>query len=1047
MAEFKHRSDLLGIFANHKVAANLLMAIMIIVGILGYSRLNTQFLPNFALDYITVRVVWPGASAEDVERSISIPIEQELRTVDSLRNLTSTSAEGVAAISLEFNQGTDMAEKLDLVKQQVSQVRNLPSTAEDPVVTKIVRYENIARVLLHGDFTLAEMRPMVREMENDLLARGIARVSIAGLPDEQIQIQISNAELGDLQQSLAQVATQVGRLSQDTPAGKVGRGEVAKQLRSLDKRQALDEFNELPLLADGDGRYLRLGDIAKVEKGIAESSKLMFKNGYPAVELTLQRAETTDALKSADILNEWVADVVPTLPDTVKVDVFDQRWSYIDQRIQLLVKNGLGGLLLVVGILYLFLNGRVAFWVTVGIPTTFLATLAVLYAVGGTINMVSLFGLIMALGIIVDDAIVVGEDALAHYEKGENSLQAAEGGARRMLAPVFSSSLTTVAAFVPLMSIGGIIGNILFDIPLVVICVIVASLVECFLVLPGHLRHSFMHMMHKPPSKFRVWFDTRFDAFREQRFRAWVETALAYRWVVITATTGTLVVFLAALVMGMFSFRFFPSPEASVIFANVSFISGTSKEQVHDFLVDVEDALIKTNENFGGNLVVNHVMYTGGHSGEGASSSSGENLGGIKVELIDADQREVRNPAFIRAWKKDIVVPASVENFSLTAPRGGPPGKDIDVLLSGGALAQLKAASEAVQTLLRDDPAVTTVYDDLPYGQEQLIFTLTPEGRVLGLTAEEIGRQLRAAFTGQLAQILQDGVDDVEVRVMLPKSERDSLATIERFQVQLPSGGIVPLGTVVAFETRQGFDAIRHDSAQRAIHVLGEVDATRGNAHNIRENLRTNVLPDIAQRYGVSYVLKGKAEEQAETTGDMKTGAIVALVMIYIVLAWVFSSYGWPLVVMSVIPFGLIGALFGHMVMGLDLTILSFFGMFGLMGILVNDSIILVTFYKELREQGVPIMQALSDAACLRLRAVLLTSLTTIGGLVPLLFEKSLQAQFLIPMATSIAFGLALATVLVLFVIPSLLLIYENGAENTRRLKQWFWQQWEQKHA
>ena len=451
---FSHRQDLVGLFAQHKVASNLLMVMMLIGGFWGLSKLNTQFFPNFALDIVSVRVVWTGASADDVEQSITEPLEQELRNLDNLKKMTSTSAIGVSSITLEYNEGTEMGTALDQVKERVGLVRELPVTAEEPEITSLVRYEPIARLLVTGPSELRELRPFVRAAERELQDRGIAKIEITGLPQEEFAIQVPSAALHDLGLSLDQIAEQVRRNSRDLPAGTVGRNDVSRQLRSLGQRRREVGFEDLSLVADESGRLVRLGDVATIERRPRDREVEVTYLGKPAVELQLMRAERGDSLKSARILAEWVEAVRPKLPPGIELHVFDQGWQLIKDRIFLLVKNGAGGLLLVLGILFLFLNGRVAFWVAVGIPVSFMATIAVLYAVGGSINMISLFAMIMALGIIVDDAIVVGEDALTHYQSGEASLEAAEGGARRMLAPVVSSSLTTISAFLPLMLVG-----------------------------------------------------------------------------------------------------------------------------------------------------------------------------------------------------------------------------------------------------------------------------------------------------------------------------------------------------------------------------------------------------------------------------------------------------------------------------------------------------------------------------------------------------------------------------------------------------------------
>jgi multidrug efflux pump subunit AcrB len=1000
---FRHKTDLLGVFAHHPVACNLLMIMMILSGVWGLDRLTTQFFPTFALDFVTVRVTWTGAAAEDVETSVTNPLEQELRTLDGLREMTSTSSEGVASIVVEYEEGTDMGVALDQVKERVALIRNLPAGAEEPEVSRVVRYEPIARLLVSGADDPRDLRPIVRQMERELLERGIEKISIDGLPEEEIAIQVSSIALRELDMSIEDVAERIARRSRDLPAGTVGRSDTSRQLRALEQRRTEVGFERLPLVSDESGRLLTLGDVATVERRARDRQIHVQHRGGPAVAMLLSRAETSDSLEAARILERWLEDSADRRPPGIRVEAYDESWRLIRERVMLLVKNGASGLALVVAILFVFLNGRVAAWVAAGIPVSFMATLGILYLVGGSINMISLFALIMALGIIVDDAIVVGEDALAHYQAGESPLEAAEGGARRMLAPVLSSSLTTVAAFLPLMLVSGIIGNILFDIPLVVVCVILASLVESFLVLPGHLRHAFTRIHTASPSRRRAWLDDTFATFRDGVFTRLVTRAIAAPWTTVSAAVALLML-ATGLVAG---------PPA----------------RVRRFLQHVETQLESTQRHFDAPLVEVTAVYQGRiQRPDGQRGPRGDQFGTVVVELVEPDRRSVRNPDFIQAWRQRVELPPGIESFAISERRGGPPGRDIDVRLVGLDARALKAAALELAEILSTVPGVGDVQDDMPFGQEQLIYRLSAEARALGLTVEAVGQQLRAAYDGRIAQIFQEGDDEVEVRVVLPDQERHHLASLDRLAITLPAGGSVPLRTAVDIETRRGFDILRHKDGRLSIRISADVDPAVNNSNDVIAELEASALPDIKLRFGIDHVFEGRRADQEETLADMARGGLLALAMIYLVLSWVFASYGWPLVVMAAIPFGLVGALTGHWLLGIDLTVLSLFGFFGLSGIVVNDSIILVMFYKQISGSGIRGRAAIVEAARLRLRAVLLTSLTTIAGLTPLMFETSLQAQFLIPMAASISFGLAFATGLVLLVIPALLCLHEQAA-------------------
>ncbi len=1034
----KHNTDLLGFFAHHKVAANLLMIMMILGGFVALQKLTVRYFPQFDLDYITVTVPWRGASAEDVEASVTIPLEENLKSVDHVRKMTSMSSPGLSSIRIELDEGTDPIEALNQVKQEVDELRNLPSEAEEPRVVHLARYEQVARILLYGNVDETDLRKLANRFKQQLLDRGIDKVDLAGLPDQEMSIEISHQHLQHLDMSLTQIADRINQLSQDIPAGTLGENERVTELRSLEQRRTTIGFSRLPVIAD-DTTRIELGDVALIKRQNEKGGVTLTVEDKPAVEMVLRISDNGDAFKAARVFQDWLDSARVELPAGMTLYVYDENWKYIKQRITLLLKNGAGGLILVVAILYLFLSPRVALWVAIGIPVSFMATLLILYTVGGSINMISLFALIMALGIIVDDAIVVGEDALTHYQSGEDALLSAEGGARRMLAPVIASSLTTVAAFIPLMLVGGPTGKILFDIPLIIVAVIIASLLESFWILPGHLRHSFHKMKHHPSDSWQTRFSKRFDEFKNQRFRQWISWTLHHRTIALSLVIALLIVSVGLLAGNRLKFRFFPSPESSLLFVNIAFTPGTPRATVDQFVEHLQQTLKQTSNELSAPdqpILLKVISRHGtGISNKGKSANNGDHLASLTLELSEPDERSVRNHDFISAWKKHIQKPAGLDVFSVSSRLVGPPGRDLTIRLSDNQPQILKQAALDLAESIKLIPGVSDIEDDMPYGRNQLIFRLNSHGEKLGLTISDLGNQLRSAFDGRRVQLFQDGVDEVDVRVKLPESQRSRLNALNQMEISLPDGSRVPFYNIADVYPRRGYEMLKHAEGHLAVEVTASVDARQNNTNLIIESLQQSVMPELAARYGIHYSFEGRSADQAETLADMRTGVMVGLVLIYLILAWVFASYGWPLVVMAAIPFGLVGALFGHFVMGIDLTILSLFGLFGLSGIVINDSIILVSFYQKLMEQGMQQFDALVEASCQRLRAVLLTSLTTIAGLMPLLFETSLQAQFLIPMATAIAFGLIFSTVLVLLIIPVLLSFHEDIQ---RLLKSWY---------
>lgn len=1033
--------SLIASFTGHKVAANLLMILMLMLGALGLTRLNTQLFPNFEFDYVTVTIPWRGASPEDVQRSITIPVEQALKTLPNTKKLIARSQQGAAAIFIELQDGTDLGLALDEVRQRIDSIRNLPQDAERPVIQKITRYSLVTSILLSSESgKLDELRHLARQLEDELLAMGVGKVEFAGMPEEEMAIQVPAGALHDLRMTLGDIANRVRGFSQDTPAGTVGRDDAAKQLRALGQRRDERAFAELPLITTADGQQLTLGDVAIIERRPRDDQPTLTYQGNPAIELQAMRGEDDDMLELAERILAWGEARQASLPEGVTMTFHSQAWKLVEERISTLLWNGISGLALVILTLYFFLNARVAWWVTVGIPVSFMATLGLLWFFGGTINMISLFGLILALGIIVDDAIVVGEDTLTHLQQGEPAHRAALGGARRMFWPVVASSTTTIAAFLPLGMMSGAMGKIAFDIPFVMICVILASLLECFLVLPGHLHHTFRGLQVKSGG-LRQRIDNGFNRLRDEKFRPLVKWAVEHRHLVSVSAICAFVLALTVVSTGWLKFTFFPPVDSDQIRAIAEFTSGTDRAQVDEFLDHLEETLYTTNEELGGHLVQTTIMHHGASAGfpnpGGRQDKSGDEYGTLMAEVYIGADREITNDELIKQWRKKVVLPAGLEQLTISQPEAGPPGKPIEIKLTGSDADTLKAASLTLQERLREFSGVSNVDDDLPYGKEQLTFQLTPQGRALGLSLNEVATQLRAAFDGNLAQLYNEEDNEVEVRVMLPDNERRRFSAIERLPIITAQGEAVPLRDVVSFEARKGVDLLRRVDGELAVTIYADLDPEQGNANEIIAQLNRDTLPELQARYGIGVGYEGKLQEQADNLRDLATGALLGLAIIYIVLAWVFSSYSWPLAIMTAIFFGLTGAVIGHLFtapFGIKFSMFSAMGLFGLSGIIVNDSIVLVSFYKQLIAEGMDRFEAIVEACVRRLRAVLLTSITTIAGLTPILFETSMQAQFLKPMAVSLVFGLLFGTGLILLVVPAMLMIIEEQRDRTAQL-------------
>lgn len=1013
--------NIINTFVRHPVAPNLAMLIMVIAGVWALGQLTRQLLPSFALNYVNITVVWSGASAEDVEALVTQPIEDELIGLDDLKAISSVSRDGSAQVTLEYPEKTDMGRALDRVKEKVAQIRNLPSSSEEPVIEALARSEPVSKLIVSG-LPLEQLRPLARQIERDIRAAGLTRLEISGLPKEEIAIEIPSDRLTELGLSLRDVAEAVRSASADVPAGTVGSTDIGRQLRSMDQQRSVTGFEDLVFEADETGRLLRLADIATITRNALPEQTRIYLDGQPAVQIQVRRADSVDAIDAANRLYAWAERARPTLPPDVELTFFDEEWRLVDERIDLMVSNATSGLLLVLVALFIFLNARVAFWVAVGIPVSVLAALMALYVLGGSINMIALFAMIMTLGIIVDDAIVVAEEAVTQFQNGAGPLSAARNAANRMFAPVLAASLTTIAAFMPLLTLQGVSGSILFAIPLIVICVVIASLIECFIVLPGHLRHSLQGVAEAKPNPLRRKFEVGFYRFKQRTVRPAMRWSIANRGTTVSLAFAGVVLVLGLLIGGRIGFTFFPQPDGTTLIGNVRFLAGSPPARVDEFLDQVERVARDVEADSGEELIDFVVKKAGKYEGQTEAS----NVGHLLIELVSPDNREMTNAEFVRAWEARVPQVPGLEEFIASTTSVGPAGADIEVSFTGASAATLKAAATEFKLALGRFEGVTGISDDTTFGKEQLIFELSPTGKAIGLTSETLGGQLRAAFDGELVQLFQDSGEEIEVRIRLAEGERESLSVLDAVPIIAPTGETSALANVAELSYRSGFDSLLHDSGRLAVTVTASVDRRLNNANAVRAALSREILPAIQQNFGVQTSFGGEAADQREGLSGIGLALPLALLLIYIILAWVFESYTWPLVVLSIIPFGIVGALFGHWLLGFDLTMLSIFGLFGMSGIVINDSIILVSVFKELRDEAMPLEKAAVEAGMRRFRAVMLTSITTVLGITPLLFETALQAQFLKPMIISLSFGLVFGTFIVLFLLPAFLVGMEN---------------------
>jgi len=1021
-------NNIISLFTNHKVASNLVMIMMILSGLWAADRVNTQLDPSVEFPLVTITANWPGASAEDIEQLIVTPIEQQLANMNELQSFSSTSRNGSALLVAQFYFNADISRSLDTVKNRVAQIRNFPIDMEPLLIGQRTDYEGIAVLSVSTDGTLSELIPLAREMEDQLYARGIELIQFDGMPEEEIAIQISSQKLLELDTNLEQIANEIRQRSANSPAGTVGRGQAEMQLRSLDQKRQVSEFQQMEVAVQSDGRLARLNDIAYIEKRAKVGQAELSREGKVTIDMELYRLTKSDAIITAAIVHDWMAEIESDLPRGVELHLYQEAWLLLKEQLRVIFENGTSGLILVLLTLFLFLNGRVGWWVMMGIPVSFLFATLLYYGVfSGSINILALIAFIMALGIVVDDAIVVSEDAVTLFEQGLSPAEAAAGGAKRMLLPVLTSSLTTLAAFVPLLIAGGEMGAMIMTLPMVMLCVIVASLIECFLVLPGHLRHAFERTDRNKPSEFRQKFDRRFYAMRDNYYRPVLEKALKAPGTTLCAAIACVVFAVSLIASGRVGLNMSVGMSLEMLEANVKFSAQANPEQRRDFMAEIEAALEKVDTENGGTNINGYVSKTNSAM-LNQERKTGSQYASIRIEYGWEDFRSITPQNFVSLWRDEIKVSPIVEEFYLEVSGGANNGQpDMTLLLRGRDIPTLKLASEELQEALLSYPGVSNAYDNLPYGKDQIIYQLNPAGKSLGLTTESLGRQLRAAYNGGRVQIFNLNDSELEVSVMLPDDERDNLYSLKQFPVQTPAGELVAMGLIADIETRSGIDLINHNNGFMSVAISASVDSQLNNAEQIVAHVTDNALTQIKEKYGLTSDVGGSTRQSQEILDTMKTGSILTIIFIYLILAWSFSSYLWPLAVMTAIPLGLTGAIAGHWIMGMDIGAMSLLAFFSLTGIVVNDSIILVSFFRRELATGKSYHEAIHEASLSRFRAVILTSLTTIAGLTPLMFETFSLAMYIVPIAITLCFGLAFSTVLVLIVIPALIVMIEDA--------------------
>ncbi len=1109
----KAAGGILSYFVRHRTIANLLLLLMLVAGATAIPNMRAQFFPDVIIDNVTVSVRWDGAGAEDVDAGIVQVIEPGLLAVEGVESSSSISREGSGTITLEFEPGWDMGRAADDVQTAVDTVTTLPDDAEEPSVRRGAWRDRVTDVVITGPVDTQQLGLFADELVVRLFARGVTRTTIQGIAAPQTLIEVPSLQLIANDVTMSEIAAAIAAEVDTDPAGDVTGANA--RVRTGTQKRTPDEIGGIVLRSNPDGSKLRIRDIARIEQLGASRERSYFVDDDPAVSIRVDRSNRGDAIRMQEQVEEAAAELEATLPPSVTVELIRTRAEAISGRLEILLDNAFVGLGLVVVLLFLFLNVRTALWVAAGIPVALLAAIALMYAGGLTFNMISLFGLIITLGIVVDDAIVVGEHTdHRHRVYGEPPEVAAEIAARRMAMPVFAATLTTVIAFFGLVVVGGRFGDLIRDIPYTVIVVLLASLVECFLILPHHMAHALAAASHTRFSRARLAFavaiiaiiaavvsgilsfvawpdaftgwrsavpylvagplitavlfllsprkrkaewvatmglrglDTPsvivnggFEWMREHLFRPLMAGVIMARYVVLTGVCAILASQSALFIQGDVQWRFFNAPEQGSVTGNFAMVEGATRADTLEMMREMQRAT----EALGAELEAEHgrnpldyvIAEIGGNAGRGLSGTDAKDsdlLGGISIELIDADLRPYTSFAFVARLQDAVVNHPMAETVSFRGWRSGPGGDALDVQFFGADTDTLKAASEDLKRALRQYPEVSAVEDNLAYDKEELILDLTPQGQALGFTIDTLGSALRARLNGIEAATYPDGPRSAEIRVELPENELTA-DFLDRTQMRTPDGLYVPLADIVSVQSRTGFSTVRRENGIRLISVTGDIsEDDPARASQINQALADDILPTIAAERQVDYLQSGLSEQEDEFLSDALTGLILVLTGIYLVLSWVFSSWTRPIVVMAIIPFGLVGTIYGHALWDVPLSMFTVVGLLGMTGIIINDSIVLVTTIDEYAaERG--LFPSIIDGAADRLRPVMLTTLTTVLGMTPLLYETSQQAQFLKPTIITLVYGLGFGMVLVLLVVPALLAVQHDVARQIKAMR------------
>ena len=1023
-SQTKYGKGAISWMAQNPVAANLLMIVLLLGGVFTALNIQKEVFPQFQLDIVNVSVGYPGAAPSEVETGVLQPVEEAVRGLEGIREITARAREGGGNVEIELVSGADRMKAFQDIDQAIARIRTFPEEADQPEVSLEAQQREAMEIGLFGSVDVWTLRILAERLRDRLLSDpNMTLVELGNVPDYITHVEISADTLRKYGLTLPDIAQMISQSSQDIPAGAVRTFDGEILLRMQERKVWAEEFADIDIISGENGATIKLGDIAKIEDGFEEGNFHSQFNGVPSVEVNIFRTGNESPLDIEQTVYQIMESFERTLPPGVEWRIDSNNAQDFRQRLGLILENGVASILIVLAILSLFLASKLAFWVMMGMTISYVGSVLFLPGLGVSINMVSLFGFLVALGLVVDDAIVVGENVFEERKNHSDPLKAAIEGTKSVATPVTFSIITTLIAFVPLLFMPGETGLFWWPLPVVVMTVLALSLFEALYILPAHLGHvkksANDNPILRPIKNVQVKFAKKFDAFVQGPYKSFLDLCLRARYITISAALALLFVSFSYMNSAHMGIINMPEVAANEIEAGISMPVGTTPAQAGAMAIKLTDATVRMYEENNLDRVTDGIK----------TNVRGQDFIDVEIVLRPPEERDMTAREIIQLWRDELGDIQGVDQITIEAERG--PGgwrPDISVDLSHNNIDTLEQASQRLIAELETFTNTADINDNFDKGKKRIDFRLLPEGRALGLTPEYVGEQLRGAFFGSLAVRQLRGNNETEVRVKLPESEREDLSYLEDLIIRTPSGAEVPLFEVTAFEYTEAFSSINRRNGMRVVTVSTDVEPKREIVQVVNA-LNQEVLPGLRADFpGLTWTFQGSNAEMRESTQQLYGYFGLALIVIYALLAVVFRSYSQPFIVLSAIPFGIIGAVIGHIIMGYDISLISKMGFVALSGVVLNASLIMVDYANKLRSQsnGTTAYDAIKQAGLRRFRPIILTTLTTFGGLSPILFETSLQAQYLIPMAISLGFGIVFSTAIILILVPCLYMMLED---------------------